>query len=196
MNNALIEYADRLQQEHGHELGFLPWEAYRQAIKNDRLTPILNPSHNWIGFLLHGPPRPGSFTRVYQICVEPSWRRHYHGTDKVISLEAIAEKNNSHWVTLRCAADLPALLFWKSLGAKELMRRPGSPKTGRTLVELAIPVTDEAKKGLVPVPQPPRLLHPNVPNKLLEWLEVEHDTKLLDVKTRLGTSIPIGFLSR
>lgn len=189
--NPLIALAEHLQRMEPHALGFLPMSAYHHAARRGTIQPIRLSRGRPVGFLLHGPPRPGSFVRIYQIAVTPDHRREYHGTHKLRDLQNLAEKHGTDWITLRCADDLPALEFWRSVGALELCTRPGSKRTGRTLIELAIPCTIDAITGACPPPPPPRRLDPRIPSKIAEWLSIEGQTPTIQTKKN-ANPIKIG----
>jgi hypothetical protein len=149
------EYIRRIMKAHPRELGFIPIDPDHPPTG---LKWIHNRHGETVGFLIHGPARPGAYTRIYELVVEAPWRRERRGTDTFDQLRAVAIENETPWITLRCADDLEAVEFWKFVGAFPLCTRPGGRTTKRTLIEFAA-LTHPHLRELAPLPpQPPRRL--------------------------------------
>lgn len=155
------EYIRRIMKAHPRELGFIPIDPDHPPTG---LKWIHNRHGETVGFLIHGPARPGAYTRIYELVVEAPWRRERRGTDTFDQLRAVAVENQTPWITLRCADDLDAVKFWQFVGAQAICTRPGGRTTARTLIEFAA-LTDPHLRELAPLPpQPPRrLIHTSSP---------------------------------
>ncbi len=114
-NDALgfIKFLDHLQHENRNALGFLPFEALRQAITLQRVF-LCFENGDPAGYVIHGPPKRHG--KIYQVCVAEDSRRIEHGTALVEAVRAVMNAGEAHTLTLHCAEDLPANTFWKELG--------------------------------------------------------------------------------
>lgn len=149
------EYIRRILRAHPRELGFIPIDPDHPP---ENIRWIHERGGEIVGFMIHGPPRTGGYTRIYELVVEAPWRRIKHGTDTFEQLRDLAKAHQTPWITLRCADDLEANQFWRYVGAQPLARRPGGRTTGRTLIEYAA-LTHRELLELAPLPpQPPRKL--------------------------------------
>lgn len=149
------QYIRRILAAHPKELGFIPIDPDHPP---ERIRWIHERGGEIVGFMIHGPPRRGAYTRIYELVVEAPWRRIRHGTDTFDQLRELARNHETPWITLRCADDLEANHFWQFVGAHPIAKRPGGRTTGRTLIEYAA-LTDPHLRELAPLPpQPPRKL--------------------------------------
>lgn len=108
-----VKFLDHLQSENSHALGFLPFEALRQAIELGRVF-LCYENDDPAGYLIHGPAKKHS--KIYQVCVAEDARRIEHGTALVEAFHRVCLAADAHDLTLHCAEDLPANRFWQELG--------------------------------------------------------------------------------
>src|SRR5437899_5009046 len=110
-----LESIRLLMKEGRGAVGFIPITAVETAYNASRLV-ICRADKRILGYLLFGPVREGKDTTVYQLCVTKNERRRGVGQRLVRSLLSNVRNGGGLGVRLRCAADLPANRFWRSLG--------------------------------------------------------------------------------
>lgn len=115
-----VKFLDHLQSENRHALGFLPFEAMRQAIELQRVF-LCFENGDPAGYVIHGPPKRHG--KIYQVCVAEDSRRVEHGTALVEAVRAVMNAKTAHTLTLHCAQDLPANTFWGELGFTKIGER-------------------------------------------------------------------------
>ena len=132
-----VKFLDHLQDENRHALGFLPFEALRQAIELERVF-LCYENDEPAGYVIHGPAKKHG--KIYQVCVAEDARRIEHGTALIEAVRAVMNHARAHTLTLHCADDLPANDFWKTLGfahiGRRCKRKDGSRWQNRYQVEL------------------------------------------------------------
>lgn len=115
MNN--LEFVRSLMKENSKALGFIPISAVRKACDENRLF-IYSKNNERIGYLLFGPVRNGKNVTIWQICVDEKRRNMGFGKKLFDRLYKLALETGARGIRLRCADDLPANYFWKSIGFK------------------------------------------------------------------------------
>lgn len=112
-SSSLITFLDFLQGREKHALGFLPYQALRQAIELDRVL-LCYENDEPAGYTIHGPPKAES--KIYQVVVCDDVRRIEHGTALIEAVKLRANRAQGEILSLHCAEDLDANAFWKALG--------------------------------------------------------------------------------
>jgi ribosomal protein S18 acetylase RimI-like enzyme len=128
-----LSYIFSLARELREELGFLPFCAYELA-RAKNLLKIQRMNDAPCGFILTGPANPGRNVKIYQVAIQYDARLREHATQLVREIEARAATAQCPGVTLRCAADLDANLFWQSLGYVPGEEVPGGTKRHRAII--------------------------------------------------------------
>lgn len=140
---AFVKFLDHLQSENRHALGFLPFEALRQAIELSRVF-LCYENDMPAGYVIHGPPKRHG--KIYQVCVAEDARRIEHGTALIEAVRAVMNHGRAHTLTLHCAEDLPANQFWRDLGftqiGRRMKRKDGKRWQNRYQVELPAKAVD------------------------------------------------------
>lgn len=112
-------------------IGFVPWPALLVAHDLGRLL-LLERNNDPVGALYFGFSRTSC--KIYQTWVRSDARVLEHGRALVEWLSRHARTRSFARLRLWCAEDLPAMLFWSSLGFEIFGRRVGGKSRGRTHV--------------------------------------------------------------
>jgi GNAT superfamily N-acetyltransferase len=124
-------FIESLRRRNGRELGFMPLHAILNKIA--RKQAIILEFKQWpAGFCIfsHAPDA----TRITMLCVDRSIRRKGHGTQTLIAAAAALNPHKAKLVTLRCAIDIEATLFWRALGFAPLQIEHNSQHPSRDLI--------------------------------------------------------------
>lgn len=122
-------------------LGFIPSTAIRERwIKLGRFIIATDRQGHRVGYLLHGPLKPGKPCHVNQVVLEYDRRRRRHATAAVDQLLGRANKANCSQILLRCAADLDACEFWRSLNFDTVSLSRGGFRRRRTVYSFSLPI--------------------------------------------------------
>lgn len=133
----------RLQRTETHALGFIPASAIqRRMLATDNYVLIRDGHGRRHGYLLHGPPRRDKPLHIYQACVEPDYRLRGYAADAVQTIIRRGLAAGSTELTLRCALDLRANLFWQALGFQLLGYTPGGNQRNRIIAVYSLPIGD------------------------------------------------------
>ncbi len=124
---------------HRRELGFVLRPALADAI--DRRWVLLARIRNGgqpAGFI-HFRHRKDLYTKIYQICVAPPYRKQGIARELLAELKRSACKTGQVKLTLQCPEDLPANSFYRAMGFKD-----GTVTDGRRrrLITWSLPVCD------------------------------------------------------
>jgi len=118
----MVHYMEKLRVADGHALGFLPLSVMLEAIVKDRvLIEIENGEPT--GFLFWGKRK--THLRVYMIAIQQDNRRIYHARNLMLATFALEQNKNCETISLRCAEDLEANWFWKSVGFQHINTADG-----------------------------------------------------------------------
>jgi N-acetylglutamate synthase-like GNAT family acetyltransferase len=105
-------------KQNSKELGFIPLTAVEKAINEDRLFTHRSKDNKIHGYLMFGPIKRGKKVTIYQTCIMRESRYKGFGKELVNRLISRAKENGAKGIRLRCAHDLEANKFWRSLGFK------------------------------------------------------------------------------
>ena len=120
--NVASKYADCLMRQNLNSLGFLPFDALEKAAETGRLF-IQSENGEPCGYCVIGPLLPT--VRIYQACIQYDVRRWKHGLALVGRIIERAKLAGCDAVSLWCASDLDANLFWKGAGFNQIGTRNG-----------------------------------------------------------------------
>jgi hypothetical protein len=127
----MLKYLVGLQSKNSHALGFLPKAAYERGIEAGQVfLGLLNGEP--CGFVFVGSGYQGTLRR-WQVCLQYDVRRRLYGAQLVAASEAYGEEKGCTWSEVRCAADLEANEFWKSVGYRYLRNEAGGLARGRLI---------------------------------------------------------------
>lgn len=118
-----IEFVRCLMKTNCESLGFIPLKAIKKAYDEKRLLLYYKNSEK-IGYLLFGPLKKGKDLTIWQMCIDERKRKKGCAKKLFNRLHAYALKNEVRGIRLRCAVNLTANLFWKSLGFKLISTDP------------------------------------------------------------------------
>ena len=110
---SFVKFLDHLQSKNKHALGFLPFEALRQAISLGRVF-LAYENDQPAGYVIHGQPRQQA--KIFQVVIEDDARRFEHGTALIEAVRQVMVHAKAHTLSLHCADDLEANEFWKAIG--------------------------------------------------------------------------------
>lgn len=113
-----MKYLTSLVRTESECVGFIPNTRYEQIITDPRPSQgLILPFENGdpVGFL-YSSYFKGSL-KIQQLCIQEDARRFYRATKL---LDYLLDEYHIHYISLRCADDLEANKFWKSLGFSQV----------------------------------------------------------------------------
>lgn len=122
-----LEFIKYLMKQNSKALGFIPITAIEKAFHGKRIF-IHSENNERIGYLYFGPVKKGKDVTIHQICIIKNKREMGFGKKLFKQLHKLAIKIGAKGIRLRCADDLPANVFWKSLGFRLFSTVPSSNK--------------------------------------------------------------------
>lgn len=126
----MIDFIANLAKKHTDALGFIPRPTLEKYIDNGQVL-IARENGEPCGFLVYGAGWPR--LRIYQACIQYDAQRQAHGLALVGRLIAFASARGYDAISLWCADDLPANMFWLAAGFQRLRSKPGGRRRGRQL---------------------------------------------------------------
>lgn len=91
-----------------------------------------------VGYLLHGPCKPGRTMTIIQHCIELDKRNRGYGQAAVQEVVRRAKLLNAAGIRLRVASDLEAVQFWQSCGFVPYDVVPGGKKRNRMIIKMCL----------------------------------------------------------
>jgi len=122
-----ISYVMSLMRANRESVGGLPQPAIMERIERDTVL-LASINNDPVGYLLYD-LRDGHL-RIPQACIQYDARRKQYG---VALVAAMLSKHDPAHVSLRCAADLEANVFWRDMGFTCVHTTPGGKRRGRTI---------------------------------------------------------------
>ncbi len=125
-----------LMKTESETVGFIPSTSVKyQYISKGRY--ILQRDHRGrrIGYILHGAIKYGQTIVISQAVIDYDKRLKGYGEKAVNELIHKAQSIGASSITLRCASDLPAICFWRSLGFQVIDVFPGGKSRNRMIVK-------------------------------------------------------------
>lgn len=110
------------------EIGWMPHPFYDHHEKMNHLL-FCYRNRDLVGFLIWDPK--DDELRIFQIWVRPDARMIVHGRSLVTSLEQLCQRKKANRITLWCAVDLAANMFWEAIGFTNIGWRWGRAKKSR-----------------------------------------------------------------
>lgn len=161
MNN--LAFIVGLMKTETDALGFIPSSAIRDRwIKYGRYIIQRNARGRRLGYLLHGPAKPGRPMHVNQVCIEYDYRLQGYAILAVRELLNRALAGDCSEIRLRCATDLTANHFWKACGFELMEITPGGKRRGRSICHYRIHLQKDFCGETCP---------PMMPIRHLSWLD-------------------------
>ena len=152
-------YILTLMRQESKKLGFIPIQAILQRIKHYDAVIWQKDHHNRrIGYLIHSKPNAQTPLKVFLTVIDLDHRRRYWATQAVAKLIKKAYEYDAPEISLRCAHDLEANLFWRALGFREVSRHPNCGTNYRDIITYVLPKQNFNQirtPTLIPVPQLP-----------------------------------------
>ena len=140
----VLPYVNQVRQladDHRHELGFLPENAYVDAAARGNLwVAVDETSSDLLGYLYFGGQHPR--LRVFQVCVNPDHRSSGTARRLVSELIQYGTDGGCLNVTARVSSKLEANIFWQRIGFSIVKQVPGKgPQTTINLyaIDLDVP---------------------------------------------------------
>lgn len=131
-----------LMRENYEAVGFIPAPTVEaRYIRLGRYVLQHDEKGRRVGYLLHGALVYGRSLSVAQHCVQFDYRLRGYGEAAVSSLVARGLAAGVSAVSLRCAADLPSLSFWRAQGFEIVRLVPGGARRGRLVAEMILPLS-------------------------------------------------------
>lgn len=123
-----IVYLMSLMRANRESVGGLPEPAMRERVERGTVL-LASINDDPVGYILYD-HRDGRI-RIPQACIQYDARRRRYG---VALVNALLQKHpDVDEVSLRCAADLEANIFWRDMGFTCTGARPGGRRRGRTI---------------------------------------------------------------
>lgn len=108
----LLQYSTSLD---GHAIGFMPLSAFEDAARRGDVQTVSN-NGELVGYALTKLHRVYPSGRIYIAWVRPDARMLLHGKALVKTVSDRAIRHGKSWLFCDVADDLPANVFWESLG--------------------------------------------------------------------------------
>jgi len=131
-NDQVMPFIVDLARRMTDELGFVPRHAYARDLPLG-LVDIQLENNEPCGFLYHGPIRPGHRVTIYQTAIAMDARRRASATALVMNLIQRANLAKARSITLRCAVELDANLFWRAMEFELVGITPGGQRRDRMI---------------------------------------------------------------
>ncbi len=126
--DADLPYVVSLMRANRESVGGLPVPALQERI--DRGTILLaSINDDPVGYVLYD--TDGARLRIPQACIQYDARRRKHGEALVVAL--LKDHTAVDEISLRCAADLEANVFWRDMGFTCVGTVAGGRRRGRTI---------------------------------------------------------------
>jgi len=109
-------------------IGWIPWAGIERSHQLGRVS-VLHRNDDLVGFLVWGPSQTS--TKVFQIWIREDARMLIHGKEMIRQLAEWSLKRGIFRISLWCADDLPANMFWSALGFTAAGVRKGGRHSGR-----------------------------------------------------------------
>jgi hypothetical protein len=123
-----LTYVVSLMRANRESVGGLPVPAVKERV--DRGTVLLaRINDDPVGYVLYD--NRAGVLRIPQACIQYDARRRRYGIALMQSL--LAMHPDAEEVSLRCAADLEANVFWRDMGFVCVGTSPGGKRRGRTI---------------------------------------------------------------
>ena len=133
----LRKFVESEQNKNRDALGFLPREAIATYTQHGQIIPATE-NGQLVSYCVFFDGQPGTrprrdpyTVRIYQLCTDYDARRLQHATQLVNRLYDHATANRFERIRLWCADDLPANVFWRTLGFEFKGTRLGGAKRDR-----------------------------------------------------------------
>jgi len=131
-------YIADLMRKNYEALSFVPSSSItRNAAAGNILLAKVNNAD--AGYLYHAPLQAN--VRIHQACIQYDARGCEYGAAMVSKLITKCRQNGTLQISLRCADDLQANLFWQSMGFKFCGSIPGGARRRRRLNGWLLPLT-------------------------------------------------------
>lgn len=132
-------YICGLMRENTNAVGFIPEPAIRERfVKPGRYILQQDRWRKVVGYLIYGPISPDGTLRVHQAAIELDKRFKHFGQMAVIELINRARHLQARCITLRCAEDLEAVVFWHQCGFHATHLSKGGQRRNRTIVHFKL----------------------------------------------------------
>lgn len=99
-----------------------------------------------VGYLLHGPAKPGKPVTIIQHCIELDRRNLGYGQAAVQEVVRRAQSRNAAGIRLRVASDLEAVHFWQSCGFSIINTVPGGKTRNRMIIRMWLDLSPMFRK--------------------------------------------------
>lgn len=124
-------FIEAIRRRNGNELGFIPYSAIRSKAAAGHALILSRDRHN-VGFLIASYTPP--FLRIQYLAIAKELRRNALATSTLITAAARLAVPRPIALTLRCALDIEATLFWSALGFLPVALEKNHAHPCRTLV--------------------------------------------------------------
>jgi hypothetical protein len=123
-----LTYVVSLMRANRESVGGLPVPAVKERVERGTVL-LAKINGDPVGYLLFD--NRAGVIRIPQACIQYDARRRHYGVALVTAL--LEQYPNTDEVSLRCAADLEANIFWRDMGFVCVGTRPGGKRRGRTI---------------------------------------------------------------
>lgn len=110
-------FVRQLARQERESIGHVPWSHYERMAPKDRFL-LIHCNGQPAGFCLwhHAKKSKRTIIRVHQIAIVRDARRWRNATELITRVIQLPDNLTAETITLRCAEELPANLFWRALG--------------------------------------------------------------------------------
>lgn len=136
-----LDLITALMSQDTDALGFIPHTALETTwLRKGRYLVSRDRRNRRCGYLLHGPVHRDGTLRINQVCLDLDRRRRRFATELIARLVARARAHHATSIHLRCATDLEAIAFWRSIGAIPTLLSEGGKRRSRLIQAFAMPI--------------------------------------------------------
>ena len=123
-----VPYIIQLQRKNRESVGGLPQPAFEERIIRQNLL-LATINDDPVGYLLYD--HRNNTIKIPQACIQYDARRRHYGNALIDNM--FRHHPDVSDVTLRCAADIEANIFWRSLGFECTATVPGGTRRKRMI---------------------------------------------------------------
>ena len=129
LKTADVDSVEKLRKSNARTLGFFPYEALKEHLKNGTVLGAKTKSNRLIGYLLFA--RNADRFRIVHLCVDESHQGQGFARKLFEELKRIRTTQTT--IKLNCRRDFPANKVWRRLGFTPIGDRKGRSKAGHYL---------------------------------------------------------------
>jgi Acetyltransferase (GNAT) domain len=133
VDSEYLETIINLGNTNAKTLGFLPFGAFHDLAKENRILGCIASDIGCVGYLLYGINRRHCRVRITHLCVDTNWRNR--GIAKLLIDKLKIKTKHLNGILLSCRRDYNLHGMWSALGFVARNEKPGKSKKGSILTQ-------------------------------------------------------------